>query len=109
MGAHAYMVSRRGAERLLARAYPIEMHVDAYLAFMARMDHIRMLWNPALQIEQDYADSDINHSNNGILSVPTNMEQHGIVAIDITSVIGLATMAAVVGGLVALAYVVRKG
>lgn len=108
MGAHAYMLSRRGADRLLAKAYPIEMHVDAYLAYMARMGHITMLWNPALQIEQDLKDSDINHGDNGILNVPTNMEKHGIVALEITSVIGMMSMAAVVGGLVALAYVVKK-
>jgi len=108
MGAHAYMLSRRGAQRLLAKAYPIEMHVDAYLAFMARMGHITMLWNPVMQIEPNVEDSDINHGGNDILNVPTNMEKHGIVALEITSVIGMMSMAAVVGGLVALAYVVKK-
>lgn len=108
MGAYAYMISRRGAERLLARAYPIEMHVDAYLAFMSRMEHIVLLWNPAMQIDPDTQDSDIDHGSTSILNVPTNMEKHGIVALDMTSVVGMMTMAAVVGGLVALAYVVRK-
>jgi GR25 family glycosyltransferase involved in LPS biosynthesis len=108
MGAHAYMVSRRGAQRLLARAYPIEMHVDAYLAFMARMGHVTMLWNPVMQIEPDVRDSDIEHGDPSILNVPTNMEKHGIVAIDVTSVVGMMAMAAVVGGLVALAYVVKR-
>ena len=108
MGAFAYMVSRRGAERLLARAYPIEMHVDAYLAFMARMGHVVMLWNPVMQIQPDLEDSDIEHGNSGILDVPTNMEKHGIVAMQTTSILGMMAMAAVVGGLVALAYVVKK-
>jgi len=108
MGAHAYMVSRRGAQRLLARAYPIEMHVDAYMAFMARMGHVVMLWNPVLQVPPDALDSDINHGEMNILSVPTNMEKHGIVALDVTSVVGMMAMAAVVGGLVALAYVVKR-
>jgi glycosyl transferase family 25 len=107
MGAHAYMLSRRGADRLLARAYPIEMHVDAYMAFMARMGHINMLWNPVLQIAPDLEDSDINHGDNEILNIPTNMKKHGIVALDTTSVVGIMTMAAVVGGLLALAYAVR--
>ena len=108
MGAHAYMLSRRGAAKMLARAYPIEMHVDAYMAFMARMGHIKMIWNPALQIEQILEDSDINHGSMGILNVPTNMEKHGIVALDLTSIVGMMTMAAIVGGLVSLAYVVRR-
>jgi GR25 family glycosyltransferase involved in LPS biosynthesis len=108
MGAHAYMISRRGADRLLARAYPIEMHVDAYLAFMARMGHVVMLWNPLLQIEQDMRDSDINHGDEDILNVPTNMKKHGVVALELTSVLGLVVMAAVVGGLVSVAYVKRR-
>ena len=108
MGAYAYMISRRGADRLLARAYPIEMHVDAYFSFMSRMGHIVLLWNPVMQIYPDTQDSDIDHGAASILNVPTNMEKHGIVALDITSVVGMMTMAAVVGGLVALAYVVRK-
>jgi len=108
MGAHAYMLSRRGAERLLAKAYPIEMHVDAYMAFMARMGFTTMLWNPVMQIEPVFDDSDINHGDTGILNIPTNMEKHGIVAMDVTSVVGMMAMAAVVGGLVALAYVVKK-
>jgi len=108
MGAHAYMVTRRGATRLLKKAYPIEMHVDAYFAFMARMGYITLLWNPILQIEPILTDSDINHGVTAILNIPTNMEKHGIVALDISSAIGIAAMAAVVGGLIAMAYVVRK-
>lgn len=108
MGSHAYMVSRRGAQRLLARAYPIEMHIDAYMAFMARMKHITMLWNPVLQINQAYDDSDILHGSQRILNVPSNMEKYGIVAIGETTIVGMMAMAAVVGGLVAMACVVKK-
>ena len=108
MGAHAYMISRRGAEKLLAKAYPIEMHVDAYFAYMARMGHLTLLWNPSMQITPILDDSDINHGGGGILNIPSNMEKNGIVALDITTVFGVATMAALVGGLVALAYVVRR-
>jgi GR25 family glycosyltransferase involved in LPS biosynthesis len=108
MGAHAYMISRRGSARLLARAYPIEMHVDAYIAFMSRMSHIKMLWNPAMQIAQPFNDSDIAHGNTDILNVPTNMKKQGIIALEITSVIGMMAMAAIAGGLLSLAYVVRK-
>lgn len=108
MGSHAYMISRRGAERLLARAYPIEMHVDTYMAFMSRMGHIVMLWNPTMQIVQDAEDSDIQHGHTSILNVPTDMEKHGIVALEITAVVGMMTMAAVVGGILALAYVGKR-
>jgi hypothetical protein len=102
------MVSRRGAQKLLARAYPIEMHIDAYMAFMARMKHITMLWNPVMQIEQAYDDTDIPHGKQRILDVPSNMEKHGMVALNEASIVGIMAMAAVVGGMVALAYVVKK-
>jgi len=108
MGAHAYMISRRGAARLLKRVYPIEMHVDAYIAFMSRMGHIKMMWNPVMQVAQPFDDSDIDHGNADILHVPTNMKKQGIVAIEITTVLGMMAMAAVAGGLLSLAYVVRK-
>jgi GR25 family glycosyltransferase involved in LPS biosynthesis len=108
MGAHAYMVSHRGASRLLERAYPIEMHVDAYLAFMARMDHIKLLWNPIMQITQPFDNSDIDHGNTDILNVPTNMRKQGVIALELTTVIGLMAMAAAAGGLLSLAYVVKK-
>jgi GR25 family glycosyltransferase involved in LPS biosynthesis len=107
MGAHAYMLSRRGAARLLSHAYPIEMHVDAYMAYMARMDHIKMLWNPIMQIAPNLDDSDINHGDNGILNIPSNMEKHGVVALKLQSVVGLMAMAAVAGGILTIAYAVK--
>jgi GR25 family glycosyltransferase involved in LPS biosynthesis len=103
MGAHAYMISRRGAQRMLARAYPIEIHVDAYMAFMARMGYIQMLWNPAMQVEQPFDDSDIAHGNTRILNIPTDMDKSWVTALDAPSVIGLIAMAAVVGGIVTAA------
>ena len=103
MGAHAYMVSRRGAQRLLARAYPIELHVDAYLAFMARLGYIQMLWNPAMQVHQPFNDSDIAHGNTQILSVPTDMDKSWVSALDAQSAMSLIVMAAVAGGIISLA------
>ena len=105
MGAHAYMISRRGAQRLLARAYPIELHVDAYIAFMARMGHIKMLWNPAMQVEQPFDNSDIAHGNTRILNIPTDMDKFWITALDAPSVLGLVAIVAVAGGIISLAMV----
>jgi glycosyl transferase family 25 len=106
MGSYAYMISQRGAERMLERAYPIELHMDAYMAYMSRMGHIRMLWHPLIDIPGPIADSDIAHGNQGVLAVPTDMRKHGIIAIKKRGVWGLVTMAAIVGGLLALAYAV---
>lgn len=103
MGAYAYMISREGAQKMLAKAYPIELHVDAYMAYMSKMGHIRMLWHPLIDIPGPELDSDITHGQQGILTVPTNMRATGVIALDERSVWGLVTMAAVAGGLIALA------
>jgi len=108
MGAFAYMVSRRGAQRLLSRAYPIEIHVDAYIAFMARLGYIEMIWNPVMQIQPDFSDSDINHGGADILNVPTNMEKNGVVALEYMEIAGILAMAAIAGGIVSLALFRHK-
>jgi GR25 family glycosyltransferase involved in LPS biosynthesis len=108
MGAHAYMVSRRGAEKLLARAYPIELHVDAYMAFLARLGWIRMLWHPLVNLEQGDLGSDIAHGGAGILNVPTNMEREGVWALETQELLGIIAIAAVAGGLVAVAVAGRR-
>jgi GR25 family glycosyltransferase involved in LPS biosynthesis len=107
MGAHAYMISRRGAQRMLARAYPIELHVDAFMAFMARMGYIQMLWNPCMQVEQPFDDSDIAHGNTQILSVPTNIENTWMSVLDMQSVMALLILSAVAGGIISLSTVRR--
>lgn len=104
MGAYAYMVSREGARKLLDRAYPIELHVDAYMAYMCRLGHIRMLWHPLIDIPTPEMGSDISHGSSGILNVPTHMDRYGIVAMETQTVISLMALAAVAGGLLAFAY-----
>lgn len=108
MGAHAYMVSREGARKLLERAYPIELHVDAYMAFLSRLGYIKMLWHPMLDLAPPALDSDILHGTSGILNVPTRMESRGVMALETREVVGLLALAAVCGAAVSLAYLGRK-
>jgi glycosyl transferase family 25 len=103
MGTYAYIVSRRGAERLLKRAYPIELHVDAYMAYMARLGHIRMIWHPALDLTTHAGDSDINHGGGSILDVPTDMEDEGMLALRQFDILKLLFLSAVAGSLVGMA------
>lgn len=105
-GAYAYMISQEGARKMLARAYPIELHVDAYMAYMSKMGYIRMLWHPLIDIPGPDLDSDIDHGFMGVMGVPTDMKKAGVVALSEKGVWGLVTMAAVVGGLLAVAYMV---
>ena len=101
-GAHAYLVTPMGAKKLLARAYPIELHVDAYMAFMARLGHIRMLWHPSVDIGGDWTDSDIHHRGGRILSLPTDMERAGIYSLDTPGVLGFLVLACVAGAVVGM-------
>ena len=102
MGTHAYIVSRRGAERLLKRAYPIELHVDAYMAYMARLEHVRMLWHPIIDIKQRGALSDIEHGNARICSVPTNMDDRDMVALSVSTIVGTMVIAGAAGCLIGM-------
>jgi GR25 family glycosyltransferase involved in LPS biosynthesis len=108
MGAHGYMISRSGAQKMLARAYPIELHVDAYMAFMSRLGYITMLWHPLIDIPSPDKDSDIQHGMGGILNVPTRMERQGAVVLDARELMGLVAMVAVASAAVSLAFYRRK-
>jgi GR25 family glycosyltransferase involved in LPS biosynthesis len=107
-GSHAYMLSAKGAEILLSRAFPIELHVDAYMAFMARTGYIEMLWYPAINIKQPFDDSDIFHGRRQILNVPTNLEQTNTLVIQLQTVLSLMILAGITGGLISLAFFPSK-
>jgi GR25 family glycosyltransferase involved in LPS biosynthesis len=104
MGAWAYLVSRQGAEKLLKRCFPIEMHIDAYMAYMSRMEHIKMIWHPAVDLGIKYQGSDIDHGTQPILHVPTDMKKAGVVALTINSTVALMTLAAIAGGILAVSF-----
>jgi glycosyl transferase family 25 len=103
MGAHAYMLSRHGAEKLLARAYPIELHVDAYMAYMARLGEITILRHPLIDIEPSDFGTDIGHGSTSILNVPTKMEVRGFTVLNVREVVGIIMISAVVGGIIGMA------
>ncbi len=109
MGAFAYMISRKGARQLLEKAYPIELHVDAYMAFMARLGYIQMLWNPLINIQHlDGSDSDIEHGGTEVMDLPANPSEHGLLLLENWDIFGVTLMAAIAGGLITLAYAGRK-
>jgi hypothetical protein len=75
---------------------------------MSSMGHLDMIWHPLIDIPGPDKDSDIEHGRQGILMVPTNMDKHGVVALELTSVLGLVLMAGLAGGILSLAYGRRK-
>jgi GR25 family glycosyltransferase involved in LPS biosynthesis len=74
---HCYIVSRRGAQRLLERAYPIEVHVDHYSALLAQMGALKV-YGPRVRIfYQRSADSDNRDGSCQTCHIPNNANETG--------------------------------
>jgi GR25 family glycosyltransferase involved in LPS biosynthesis len=83
-GAHAYVLSRRGAEILLEKPFPIETHIEYYITGCAKMKDLRILRHWALRMtyaaeEKEEIDSDTfdNRKSCPVCYVPDNMLQDG--------------------------------
>jgi GR25 family glycosyltransferase involved in LPS biosynthesis len=95
-----YLISRRGAERLLETAFPIDMHVDLYtclngdLGKILTVSHKNVLID-AYSIEQ--LDSDIRAESDEctICDVPTHFRRKGIILVNIPIMILSLGVAAV--------------
>ncbi len=74
---HCYIVSRRGAQRLLERAYPIEVHVDHYSALLAQMGSLKV-YGPRVRIfYQRSEDSDNRDGSCQTCHIPNNANEQG--------------------------------
>jgi GR25 family glycosyltransferase involved in LPS biosynthesis len=76
---HCYVLSRRGAEKLLARAYPIEVHVDHYAGMMAQTGQIKM-YGPTTRIFYQRSDDSDNRGSDGSCQtcrIPDNAQEAG--------------------------------
>ena len=51
-GTQAYALTRRGAERLLAHAYPMDAQIDAYMAHMAQLGETVCVRHSSVDIPQ---------------------------------------------------------
>ena len=50
-GAHAYVISRRGAELLLKECFPIETHIEYYISACANLKGLRLIRNEELRMK----------------------------------------------------------
>lgn len=75
---HCYIVSRRGATRLLERAYPIEAHVDHYSALLSQMGVIKV-YGPRVRIfyQRSASDSDNRDGSCQTCNIPNNADETG--------------------------------
>jgi len=86
-----YIISRRGAERLLESAFPIDMHVDMYTCLNGELGRIMTVSHKNINLKQyafEQVDSDIRaesigNTNCSICDVPTYYKQKGIVILNV--------------------------
>ena len=57
--AHAYFVSKQGANRLMSHIYPLELHVDGYMSYMATLGLMKIYASPTYLFYQAGSTSDI--------------------------------------------------
>jgi len=96
-----YMISKRGAEKLLETAFPIDMHVDLYTCLAGDLGKVFTVAHKNVVMDA-YAlksvDSDIRADSGGeclICNVPTKYEARGIIVVNVPILfMGLAIVGA---------------
>ena len=93
------MISKRGAEKLLETAFPIDMHVDMYTCLAGDVNRVFTVAHRNISLKQiriKDMDSDIRTEPDKdcmICNIPTNFERRGIVVVNIPVVVlGLAVI-----------------
>ncbi len=83
-GAHAYVLSRRGAEILTADPFPIETHIEYYITGCSLFKGLKIVKHSALRIqyaaeltEEDDSDTFDNRKSCPTCTVPDPMTEHG--------------------------------
>jgi GR25 family glycosyltransferase involved in LPS biosynthesis len=82
-----YLVSKKGAEKLLETAFPIDMHVDLYTCLVGDLNRILTVCHRDIIVKPyqlKTGDTDIQVvADCPICSVPTNFEKRGIIMLNI--------------------------
>jgi GR25 family glycosyltransferase involved in LPS biosynthesis len=82
-----YLISRKGAERLLETAFPIDMHIDMYSCLAGDLGRIYTVYNTNVTVKPfalKGRDTDIQvQSGCLICDVPTNYQNKGIVVVNV--------------------------
>jgi GR25 family glycosyltransferase involved in LPS biosynthesis len=94
-----YLISRRGAERLLESAFPIDMHVDLYTCLNGELKRTINVYHTNVNVSVyalELVDSDIQVSSDKaciICDIPTNYRRKGIIIVNMPIVVlSLAVM-----------------
>jgi GR25 family glycosyltransferase involved in LPS biosynthesis len=104
-GLNGYFITKEGAKKLLADAFPIDMHVDLYICLCSELKKIVCVSHEdlilRLLVESEKSDIQLP-SDCLICDIPTNYRSRGIIAVNLP-ILGLA-----VAAMVLLSYVGSK-
>jgi GR25 family glycosyltransferase involved in LPS biosynthesis len=78
--AHAYFVSQRGVKRLLEQIYPLELHVDGYMSYLAKIDRLKIYASPSYLFYQAGSASDIFPGHMcPLCDIPDDFDKHSAI------------------------------
>jgi GR25 family glycosyltransferase involved in LPS biosynthesis len=108
--AHAYLVSRRGVERLLKHLYPIEFHIDGYMSYLAKLDMLTIYGSPTFLFRQVGSSSDIQPGHLcPLCDIPEDFDKYSaLVPKSDLFKIALADRAGVIVGVLATGYALYR-
>ena len=95
-GLNGYFITKEGAKKLIADAFPIDMHVDLYICLCSELKKIICVSHKdlilRLLVESEKSDIQLP-SECLICDIPTNYTSHGILSVNVpVVVIGLLTL-----------------
>ena len=91
-----YVISRRGAERLLADAFPVEMHIDRFANKKAELGLLDVVVHNRVRLGVRGSKSDIQVGGCRICKIPNQMDAVGMRAVPLQFLLALLGYSAVV-------------
>jgi len=103
-GMGCYIISRKGAEKLLQQVYPIEMHIDAYIQTKANIGDILLVIYKGVYIPIRNSKSNIQHGKCEICNVPDKMDQNNLRIVNKFYLYGIVAYAVAISSYVLYKY-----
>jgi GR25 family glycosyltransferase involved in LPS biosynthesis len=67
LGTHAILIKREAIPKLLKEFFPIEIHIDSYISFLAQKGDIKIIHKPSFSLYQNSSwEGTIGHESNSI-------------------------------------------
>jgi GR25 family glycosyltransferase involved in LPS biosynthesis len=95
----AYIISRRGCERMLKDAFPIQMHIDRFANMKMNLGMCDIVIHKELRLTVLSSKSDIQIGGCRICNVPSDMNKENIRAVNVYYLYGVIGYAALMTGL----------